>query len=248
MNRAIYLRNGQTPDEAIERTLLDGGVFVEYTHTIAETLQAIYDYGRDVDTISHVSASLLVVAEVQCGGIPLLTVIREEMRDAPQVMLLDRSSENVRAAVQALQLGASEYLLSSDSARLRSDRTRTLIDRIRSASVEPSPVAGNSKTGGYDEMLDVDWDPIGNCIHIDRTEIRLTPIQARIFGRLWQHRNSTVSTEDLVRIVMLREDIDVHEGSRLLRPHLVRLRDALDNHPKLAHRIVNIRGSGYMMI
>ena len=92
MNRAIYLRNGQTPDEAIERTLLDGGVFVEYTHTIAETLQAIYDYGRDVDTTAHVSASLLVVAEVQCGGIPLLTVIREEMRDAPQVMLLDRSS------------------------------------------------------------------------------------------------------------------------------------------------------------
>jgi DNA-binding response OmpR family regulator len=35
---------------------------------------------------------------------------------------------------------------------------------------------------------------------------------------------------------------------RLLRPHLVRLRNKLEKYPDLAHRIINVRGNGYMMI
>ena len=251
MNRAIYLRNGQQPDEAIERALRDAGCFVEHTHTIVETLRAIYDFGEEHKHLGKRMASMLmVVAEVQCGGVPLLMVIREELRDPPSVLLLDRSSDNIRAAVQALQLGASEYLLSSDTAQFRAERTRTLVDRMRTEEQEPLETADElvRMTEGAASIDGVDWDPVSNRIVVDDSEVHLTPIQARIFDRLWVNRNATVSTEDLVRLVLLRDDVNLREGSRLLRPHLVRLRAALDHHPKLAHRIVNIRGSGYMLI
>ncbi len=251
MNRTIYLRNGQQPDEAIERALRDSGCFVEHTHTIVETLRAIYDFSEDNRHLDKSLASmLLVVAEVQCGGIPLLMVMREELRDPPSVLLLDRSSDNIRAAVQALQLGASEYLLSSDSAQFRAERTIALIERMR--SIESQPLRETDElvkmAEGAASIDGVDWDPVANRIMVDDSEVHLTPIQARIFDRLWVNRNATVSTEDLVRLVLLRDDVNLREGSRLLRPHLVRLRAALDHHPKLAHRIVNIRGSGYMLI
>lgn len=252
MNRAIYLRNGQQPDAAIERALVESGCHIEHTHTIVETLQAIYDYGDEIGQSAHkLGSSLLVVAEVQCGGIPLLMVVREELRDAPSVLLLDRSSDNVRNAVQALQLGASEYLLGTDSQEERSDRTRALVERLRLVEADDDEVLPSfdvARVPAFGEQEGVLWDPIANRIMIDAEAVELTPIQGRIFDRLWARRNTTVSTEDLIRLVLLRGDVNLREGARLLRPHLVRLRNALDQHPKLAHRIVNIRGSGYMLI
>jgi DNA-binding response OmpR family regulator len=252
VNRAIYLRNGQAPDAAIEHALVESGCHIEHTHTIVETLQAIYDYGDEIGRSAHkLGSSLLVIAEVQCGGIPLLMVVREELRDAPAVLLLDRSSDNVRNAVQALQLGASEYLLSTDSPAEREERTRALVQRLRLIELEGADAEVTLDRYGdlaSSEQEGVSWDPIANRIMIDAEAVELTPIQGRIFDRLWARRNTTVSTEDLIRLVLLRSDINVREGARLLRPHLVRLRDALDQHPKLAHRIVNIRGSGYMLI
>jgi DNA-binding response OmpR family regulator len=249
VNRAIYLGNGSQPDPAITKSLSDNGFGIEHTHTIVETLQAIYDHQE-----AHRSAGgsrdagLLIVAEVQSGGIPLLIVLREELRVAPPVLLFDRSIDNVRVAVQALQLGADEYLLHTDDAEFRRERTLMLLERMR----ETAEVGQDGAHWAIDDAalrLDgVDWDPMSNRIVVDDVEVHLTPIQARIFDRLWVNRNATVSTADLVRLVLLRDDIDLREGSRLLRPHLVRLRNALDNHPKLAHRIVNIRGSGYMLI
>ncbi len=252
MNRVIYLRNGEGPDEAIMSALTDQGCEVVQTYTIVETLQAISQaIASGAAVQGALSATLLVVAEVHCGGIPLLMVIREEMLDAPMVMLYDRAPDNVRYAVQALQLGAGEYLLSNDSAEFRIERTRMLIERMReqeAAMTDFIAHAPRAELAAGSIADDVDWDPIANRIVVDKTEVHLTPIQARIFDRLWANRNATVTTEELVRIVLLRDDVNVREGSRLLRPHLVRLRNALDHHPKLAHRIVNIRGSGYMLI
>ena len=45
-----------------------------------------------------------------------------------------------------------------------------------------------------------------------------------------------------------RLELCLEEGVRLLRPHLVRLRNKLEKYPDLAHRIINVRGNGYMMI
>jgi DNA-binding response OmpR family regulator len=251
VNRAIYLGNGTAPDAAIEDALTDAGYGIEHTHTIVETLQSIYDF-QETHRLSQPNdpSPLLIVAEVQCGGIPLLMVIREELREVPPVLLFDRSKDNVRIAVQALQLGASDYLLHTDDADFRRTRTLALVERIKATELQPAVESefGWASDEAATQLDGVDWDPISNRIVIDDAEVHLTPIQARIFDRLWLNRNATVSTADLVRLVLLREDVDLREGSRLLRPHLVRLRSALDHHPKLAHRIVNIRGSGYMLI
>jgi DNA-binding response OmpR family regulator len=249
VNRAIYLGNGLQPDPAIVKSLADKGFGIEHTHTIVETLQSVYDHQEmHRPGLVHQGAGLVIVAEVQSGGIPLLIVLREELRSAPPVLLFDRSNDNVRVAVQALQLGASDYLLHTDDPEFRRERTDMLLQRMNDGAQAVEEVANWATDDAALRLEGVDWDPMSNRIVVDDAEVHLTPIQARIFDRLWINRNATVSTADLVRLVLLRDDIDLREGSRLLRPHLVRLRNALDNHPKLAHRIVNIRGSGYMLI
>jgi DNA-binding response OmpR family regulator len=60
--------------------------------------------------------------------------------------------------------------------------------------------------------------------------------------------NKTVSMEELLSEGMRMADANVEEGIKLLRPHMMRLRNKLERHPRLAHRIVNVRGNGYMFI
>jgi DNA-binding response OmpR family regulator len=254
VNRVIYLREGREHDQAVERALIEAGCVVEHTSTIVDTLRAVYTHSQSQRKGlfgKRVRDTLLIVAEVQSGGIPLMMVMREELTDAPSVMLVDRSGGNVRAAVQALQLGASEYLLGSDPASARAERTLELVERMRASTTDwlddDAPLDLDLADAG-ELHDDVSWDPVSHVIKIDGEQLHLTPIQARIFDRLWANRNSTVSLEELIRLVLLRPDVDIREGSRLLRPHLVRLRNTLDSHPKLARRIVNIRGNGYMMI
>jgi len=108
--------------------------------------------------------------------------------------------------------------------------------------------AAQLEATGNTANADLAWDPVAHVIHSGEIQLRLSPIQARIFDRLWTHRNATVTMKELVAAVLLKSDIDVDEGVRLLRPHLVRLRSKLESCPDLAHRIINVRGNGYMMI
>jgi DNA-binding response OmpR family regulator len=124
-----------------------------------------------------------------------------------------------------------------DAQRFEPTPTLTMTNR----STADSP-ALRSIAGGFT------WDPVAHIIIVGEAQLRLSPIQARIFDRLWSRRNNTVSMKELIDTVLLKPGMEVEEGVRLLRPHLVRLRNKLEAYPDLAHRIINVRGNGYMMI
>jgi DNA-binding response OmpR family regulator len=54
--------------------------------------------------------------------------------------------------------------------------------------------------------------------------------------------------KDLIAKALLKPNMSTDQGIKLLRPHVVRLRNKLDSYPALAHRIVNMRGNGYMFV
>jgi DNA-binding response OmpR family regulator len=85
-------------------------------------------------------------------------------------------------------------------------------------------------------------------IYVQDKYIRLSPVEGRVFDLLLSRRNHTVTMNELISHGLRHEDSNVEEGIKLLRPHMMRLRNKLERYPGLAHRIVNVRGNGYMFI
>ena len=94
----------------------------------------------------------------------------------------------------------------------------------------------------------MEWDPIGRVIHVGEKYVRLSSVESRIFDKLLANRTHTVELEDLVSDVLKRSNMDHSIGARRLRPHVMRLRRKLERFTATGMRIVNMRGTGYMLI
>ena len=103
-------------------------------------------------------------------------------------------------------------------------------------------------TNAAEAGTDFQWDPEANVIYVQDKYIRLSPVEGRVFDLLLTQRNHTISMDELINHGLNRQDNNVEEGIKLLRPHMMRLRNKLERYPGLAHRIVNVRGNGYMFI
>lgn len=274
MMHAIYLTTNNAADNAIEAGISAAGYTVQRTFSIPETVEAVKQMLSNPQTAPWG----LLAAEVQSGAIPLLMILREQAVDMPPTLLLDRLGNDIRVPVQALQLNVEDYILASDPDIQRESRARVFAERVvmdvqqheaqesalavqnarsyayaapqsahASAATLTSPYA-TSHALSTSSAMNFTWDPVAHIILVGNQQLRLSPIQARIFDRLWSRRNTTVTMQELIESVLLKPGMNVDDGVRLLRPHLVRLRNKLETYPDLAHRIINVRGSGYMMI
>ena len=248
--QAIYLGFGKGPDTAIEQGLLEAGCEVRTVYSVPEAFTALKM------TISHDNAfgmaNTILVAEVQAGAIPLLSLIHEVNLTLPPTLLYDREGTNVHTAIQALKLGAHDYVLFSEADDARKLRARVLAERIMTA--HDNAVKGAPQTGTYtpapapvrSTSINFKWVPDTNIIYFDDSYVRLTPVEGRVFAMLLAKHNQTVSMEELIKFALQMPNKSIDSGVRLLRPHMMRLRGKLEVHPQVAHRIVNVRGDGYM--
>ncbi len=242
--QAIYLFSGDQPDTAILRGLKDAGCDVAEVRTVSEALSALYKAGNNA----------LLVAEVQAGAIALLSLLKEQRGTLLATILYDKEGGDVHTAIRALQLGVREYLLSTDTEAHRELSARLMAERISNqpwvATLPQSDAARHAATspGQASAASEFRWDPATHLIQSGQDYVRLSPIEGRIFDLLYTRRSRVVSIADLIEHALMKPGVDEREGAKLLRPHLVRLRGKLERQPGLSHRIVNMRGSGYMMI
>ncbi|MCL4505958.1 MAG: winged helix-turn-helix domain-containing protein [Chloroflexi bacterium] len=249
--QTIYMMNGRGADPAILKGLLAAGCDVRDTHSVAETLNSL----RKAGTRSG-AKGVMLVAEVQAGAIPLLTLLRETGATLPPTLLFDQEGNSIQSAIKALTFGVQDYVLASEPAIQRELRARVLAERIQSNEpvaanklVFPrEPVADPLATESADARGDFQWDPEAKVIYIQDKYIRLSPVEGRVFDLLLSRRNRTVTMEELLSHGLERGNGSVEEGIKLLRPHMMRLRNKLERHPRLAHRVINVRGNGYMFI
>ena len=234
-HEVVYLSDTLGFDQAIVRGLQDAGFMIFYTNKINDTLAAFKN--------GHMQAPMLV-SDVQAGALALLSLMREHGITPPPTVLFDRTGDNIHAPIQALQFGVREYLLASDPETQRETRVRVLAERVQNMLEKQMPVngAGPATSQGFE------WDSVSHTIQIGERYILLSPIEGRIFNLLLQFRGKTVRVEDMIARALLKPGMQVDEGVKLLRPHMVRLRNKFDNQSELAHRIVNMRGEGYMLV
>src|SRR5690242_512205 len=96
--QTIYMMNGRGADPAILKGLSEAGCEVRDTHSVAETLNSL----RSAE-LSMGTKGVLLVAEVQAGAIPLLTLLRETGVTPPPTLLFDHEGGSIQAAIKALQ-------------------------------------------------------------------------------------------------------------------------------------------------
>lgn len=260
---AIYLANGHEPDAAIQRGLAQAGCEVVHTRSISETLEQLpraeggnLNDERDTPTI--------VVAELQAGALALLSILRERARGLvpwpvlPPTLVFDREGRDIYAPVKALRLGAQEYLLASDPDIDREFSAQYLVERVMSersqrvsARQQPSQMpaarASARPADATPVRQKIEWEPVGRVIRVEGKYIHLSPIEARMFSLLLQNMGHTVTLQDFMRHALNKPDMPMRDAVQQLRPHMMRLRRKLAVQPDLASRIVNTRGTGYIL-
>jgi DNA-binding response OmpR family regulator len=251
------MMNSHGADPAILKGLVDAGCEVRDTYSVAEA----FSHLRNTCTRSE-ARNLMLVAEVQAGAIPLLTLLHETGVSRPPTLLFDQDGSNVHFAIMALKLGVQDYILASEPAVQRELRARVLAERTKTieresrqlakAATATLPQIGLPSSPAYiakpEAEVEFQWDAKLHMVHIHNTYIHLCPVEGRIFNLLFTHRNQIVSAQELLEVAVKRTGSDLTESTKLLRPHITRLRIKLDRHAKLAHHVVNVRSNGYMFI
>jgi len=116
--------------------------------------------------------------------------------------------------------------------------------------LQDAPAAGAEVSGADLFALgsDFDWDSVAHVIRVSGKYIHLSPIEGRIFELLLRNRGRTVSLHDFMRYALKNAEVSEKIALEQLRPHIMRLRRKLSACPSLAERVVNTRGSGYMLM
>lgn len=251
------MMNSHGADPAILKGLIDAGCEVRDTYSVDETFNNL----RNTYTRSDVR-NVMLVAEVQAGAIPLLTLLHETGMNRPPTLLFDMEGNDVHFAIMALKLGVQDYLLASEPAVQRELRARVLAERTMTAETRdrqltkaasatfslqpiptlPAPVARHQANAEFQGDIE------SHVAHIQNTSLHLSPVEDRLFKLLFTRRNHVVSPQELLEAGLRKTKGDMGANIKLLRPHIMRLRDKLDCHPELAHHVVNVRGNGYMFV
>jgi DNA-binding response OmpR family regulator len=261
MTSAIYFTNKPNPDTAIVNGLQAAGCQVIHARSISETLAHLNN---------GAGSSAVLVADLQAGAIPLLTLLAEQGRsptagwsfaDAlaspiPPTMIIDSEGSNVAPVIRSLQLGVRDYVLSSARDSEREMAARLLVERSQCAEslVHTSTmVAADGVTAPValprpGEPSRFVWIPKENVIRCADGDVFVSQTEGRIFDVLVRCQGQVVSVGDLLSDALKCPDVDLDLGVARLRTHMMRLRQKLQAHATMANRIVNVRGSGYMLV
>jgi DNA-binding response OmpR family regulator len=173
----------------------------------------------------------LVVLDVnlpRMSGLEVCRKIRESSK-VPVMMLTVRSAEEDQ--VQALDLGADDYLTKPFSPRTLLARVRALLRRA--GSEKPAPLAAG------DFMLDLERQSV---IVAGGPPVRLTNLEVRLMQLLLANAGHTMPAERLLSHVWGSRGA----GDRQILKQLVhRLRQKIEGDAAEPHYLVTVAGVGY---
>ena len=194
------------------------------------------------------------------GGIEVLQFVSENSPDSQVILLTAHGS--LESAIDALRLGAQDYLLKPSSPetilasvsralklRVEHLQYQELLSKLESSvhtfleKEETKPMT----TSSQGEMIlgdGVKVDFNQRVIWNEHKRISLTSTESKLLRTLLEKRGHIFSYNELVTEVQGYETTP-HEAPAILRPLISRLRHKLSVFPRSQTWIVNIRGQGY---
>jgi DNA-binding response OmpR family regulator len=154
------------------------------------------------------------------------------LESMPIVMLTAKGDPFDR--VVGLELGADDYLP-------KPFEPRELLARLRAVLRRPQLGAASTPAGLQFGRLEI--DPAARLVRVDGKERQLTAYQFDLLLALAERAGRVLSREQLIDAV---KGEALEPFDRSIDVHIGRLRAAIEDDPKQPHRIITIRGAGYV--
>jgi DNA-binding response OmpR family regulator len=178
----------------------------------------------------------LVILDVmlpQMSGFDVVRKVREKGIRTPIIMLTAKGEEIDK--VLGLELGADDYVTKPFSLRELIARVNALLRRAVPA-------------GAGDMMMMLGDIKVNFASYVgskDGKEFSMTPKEFEILKYLWQHRNETVSRDDLLTKVW---GYDESVSTRTIDNFILKIRQKIEDDPAHPQIIFTIHGTGYKLI
>jgi len=161
-----------------------------------------------------------------------MRALAEPLASIPIVMLTAKGDPFDR--VVGLELGADDYLP-------KPFEPRELLARLRAVLRRPHLGGEPASSGLRFGRLEI--DPAARVVRVAGQERALTAYQFDLLLALAERAGRVLSREQLIEAV---KGATLEPFDRSIDVHIGRLRAAIEDDPKQPHRIITIRGAGYV--
>lgn len=227
MPRILIIEDDQQMQRGLKDNLEIEGYHVEVAGDGKTGLQKSID--NDYDLI------LLDVMLPHLSGFDLLRKAREKGRETPVIMLTAKGEEIDK--VLGLELGADDYITKPFGLRELLARVKAVLRRHESS--------GSQGVGQPMILGSVEVDFATYSATRDGKDVVMTPKEYEILKFLWQHRNQTVSREQLLTNVW---GYDESLSTRTIDNFILKLRQKIEDDPAHPRHIITIHGTGYKLV
>jgi DNA-binding response OmpR family regulator len=193
------------------------------------------DGNSGLQTLLHESFDLVILDVMlpQMSGFDIVRKSREKGICTPILMLTAKGEEIDK--VLGLELGADDYVTKPFSLRELIARVNALLRR----AIPANPGDTSMKLG---DVLVNFTSYFGSK---SGKEFSMTPKEFEILKYLWQHRNETVSRDDLLTNVW---GYDESVSTRTIDNFILKIRQKIEDDPAHPKVIFTIHGTGYKLI
>jgi DNA-binding response OmpR family regulator len=194
------------------------------------------DGNSGLQTLLHETFDLVILDVMlpKMSGFDVVRKSREKGIRTPILMLTAKGEEIDK--VIGLELGADDYVTKPFGLHELIARVNALLRRAMPNSAVADTIM---------ELGDVTVNFATYTGSKDGKEFTMTPKEFEILKYLWQHRNETVSRDDLLTKVW---GYDESVSTRTVDNFVLKLRQKIEDDPAHPRTIITIHGTGYKLV
>ena len=226
MAKILLVEDEPQMQRGVKDNLEFEGYEVEVAGDGKSGLQKLLDNSYDL--------ALLDVMLPQMSGFDVCKKVREKGIATPIIMLTAKGEEIDK--VLGLELGADDYITKPFGLRELLARVKALLRRAEGS-------AGGSGQKMVLGSVEIDFATY-NASRSGES-LQMTPKEFEILKFLWQHRNKSVSRDQLLTNVW---GYDESISTRTVDNFILKLRQKIEDDPAHPKHIITIHGMGYKLI
>ncbi len=249
--------------QTMARILLRAGFEVTTVASGSETLAIIKEHSFDL--------VYLDIRMPDMNGLEVLKTIHTQYPDLP--VILFTAQPDIHSAVEALRLGATDYLLKplkpetvivgarniiteQNKKKRRREIQQQMVelqaeldalDAGESSEKKLSPVLGDTSSGRFVRRGALTLDLHARRVIVNDRTVNLAPTSFDYLLVMARHSPNVVDYQTLVAEAQGYQS-DVHEAQELTKWHIHNIRQAIESGAPDSIQIITIRGSGYRLV
>ena len=192
----------------------------------------------------------LLLLDLRMPAMDGVEVMRQASRVCPDTLVIVLTAHaTLESAIAAVRFGAVDYLLKPYSLRDTAAAIARALERRRLRDVQPAPAPDSGERFVQCGPVMLDREKRLAIVTLPDVqpgrEVELTRNETSLLARLMQSPDTALPCRDLARNP-LGYEVSEREAEEIIRPHISRLRNKIENDPAHPTLIRTIHGKGYL--